>query len=116
MSIAAGARPVATTSDLVRFLLARVDDDDAELRRLARKHADSDPPGSVRSLERLRAESTARRQVIGTVQQLLVLRDQPFEKAIRDNATHLLRVLAAPYAAHLGYREEWRPSAPRCER
>jgi hypothetical protein len=39
-----------------------------------------------------------------------VLRDQPFEKAIRDQAAHMLRAIAVPYEWHPAYRREWRPS------
>lgn len=107
--------PAAVVSDLVRFLLDRLDDDDDELRRLARDETRgsgrADPLDGLRSAERLRAEIIAKRHVIGHLQQLLVLRDQPAEKAVRDAATQALRALAAPYADHRQYRSEWR--APR---
>jgi hypothetical protein len=48
--------------------------------------------------------------LIGCLQQLFVLRDQPAEKAVRDQAGQMLRTLAAPYADHPDYRREWRPS------
>lgn len=105
------------TGDLVRFLLARVDDDDDELKRLKRRRA----PGAsdeglalgVRSIERLRAECMAKRQIIRSAQHLVVMHDLPAEKFIRDAATSMLRALAFPYASHLSYRSEWRPTAPR---
>lgn len=101
----------ASATELVRFLLARVDDDDEQLRRLRRQRAESaDQTGSLddlRSLERLRAECDAKRGVIGFAQQLLVLRDQPAEKPVRDAAIHLLYALAAPYRSHVGFRSEW---------
>jgi len=98
----------ATTSDLVRFLLARIDEDEAELKRLVRRGVDADEP--VRSVSRLQADAVSKRRLIGSLQQLLVLRDQPSEKAVRDQATQMLRVMAVPYDAHLDYRHEWRPS------
>jgi hypothetical protein len=45
------------------------------------------------------------------MQQLLVLRDQPSEKPVRDAAIHVLRWLAAPYADHPGFRPEWKTSS-----
>jgi anti-sigma factor ChrR (cupin superfamily) len=102
--------------DLVRFLLARVDDDDSELKKIARLQARSnvaDDMDGVRAVTRLQAESAAKRRVIGALQQLLVLRDQPFEKAIRDQAAQMLRMLAMPYDGHAAYRSEWRPSGSR---
>jgi hypothetical protein len=95
------------TTDLVRFLLARVDDEESALRKLARRHrgddAELDP-----SIERQRSDIVAKRQVLGHVQQLLVLRDQPNEKTVRDVSTQILRSMAMPYAEHASYREEWR--------
>lgn len=101
------ARPASR--ELVRFLLARVDDDDSEVKRLAKGSAPA-PAEGVGSVARLRAELAAKRRLIGSLQQLLVLRDQPFEKAIRDQVTQMLRVLATAYEAHGAYRREWRPS------
>jgi Family of unknown function (DUF6221) len=98
----------STTQDLVRFLLARIDDDEAELKRLARRGVDEDY--GVRSVPRLQADAASKRRLIGALQQLLVLRDQPSEKAVRDHATQMLRVLAVAYDTHLDYRREWRPS------
>jgi hypothetical protein len=100
------------TSDLVRFLLDRLDDDDEALRRLSREETRGTTvvvrPEGLRSAERLRAEIIAKRHVIGDLQQLLVLRDLPSEKTVRDAATQALRALAAPYALHRSYRTEWR--------
>lgn len=109
MSPSAPSTAKPTSQDLVRFLLARVDDDDSELKRLARRRAESDEDG-VRSLARLQADLLAKRKLIGALQHLLVLRDQPFEKAIRDQATQMLRMMALPYDWHGAYRAEWRPS------
>lgn len=97
-----------TTTDLVRFLFARMDEDVAELKRLAKHGELSD---GIRSLDRLRAECTSKRQIISSMQQLLVLRDQPFEKPIREAAAQVLRSLAAPYSSHRSFRSEWRRSA-----
>lgn len=102
------------TTDLVRFLFARMDEDAVELKRLSKdqvRGTGADLAAGVRSLERLRAECAAKRQIIGSMQQLLVLRDQPFEKPIRDAAAQVLRSLAAPYADHVSFRSEWRRSS-----
>lgn len=100
--------PVAT--DIVRFLLDRLDEDDDQVRQLARDETRSGAPvgAGLRSSERLRAEIIAKRHVIGDLQQLLVLRDLPSEKTVRDSATQALRALAAPYTEHRQYRPEWR--------
>jgi hypothetical protein len=101
----------ASTTELIRFLLARVDDDDEQLRRLRRHRSRSagqpDALDDLRSLDRLRAECDAKRGVIGCAQQLLVLRDQPAEKPVRDAAVHMLYALAAPYRSHTAFRSEW---------
>jgi hypothetical protein len=103
----------SSLTDLVRFLVARVDDDDDRLKTESRERArakgpvatDADP---IRALDRLRAENTAKREVIASAQQLLVLRDQPAEKPVRDNAAHILRSMAGAYADHPTFRAEWR--------
>jgi hypothetical protein len=109
--LTAVAGPSTTnTTELVRFLLARLDEDDAQLRRLRRDHSRDgqvDDASGVRSIERLRAECEAKRAVIGCAQQLLVLRDQPAEKPVRDAAVHLLCALAVPYRSHQAFRGEW---------
>lgn len=97
-----------TTSELVRFVLARFDEDDVKLKRLARGGAPVN--GELFSLERLRTEALARRRIVGSIQQLLVLRDQPSEKPVRDNAAQVLRSLAAPYSDHPAFRSEWKTS------
>ncbi|MGI8678716.1 MAG: DUF6221 family protein [Jatrophihabitans sp.] len=104
--------PVAVASDLVRFLLDRIDEDEDELRHLTRDEVRGPDraaarPLGLRSVDRLRAELIAKRHVIGDLQQLLVLRDQPSEKTVRDAAAQALRALAAPYAAHRQYRTDW---------
>jgi hypothetical protein len=98
-------------NDLVRFLLARIDDDEAAAKRLTRERARTgvatDRAAGALSPERLRAECLAKRQLIGTLQQLFVLRDQRFEKPVRDAAAQMLHSLALPYADHAGYRASW---------
>lgn len=97
-----------TTTDLVRFLLARVDEDDAEVKALrAGRRVLPDRELAFLTAQRLHAEAVAKRQIIGTAQQLLRLRDQPCEKAVRDGASLILRHLAAPYADHPSFRSEW---------
>lgn len=102
--------PVTLATDLVRFLLDRLDEDDDEVRLLARGETrnGSDVGTGLRAADRLRAEIIAKRHVIGDIQQLLVLRDLPSEKTVRDAATQALRALAAPYTEHRQYRAEWR--------
>lgn len=97
-----------TTNELVRFLLARFDEDDEQLKRWSRDG--SMPDGSLMSMDRLRSEALARRRIVGSVQQLLVLRDQPCEKPVRDGAVQVLRSLAAPYSRHSAFRSEWKTS------
>jgi hypothetical protein len=104
----ASATAITLSHDLVRFLLARVDEDESVLKRM-RKRAVPDGDG-IASVGRLQADAAAKRKLIGCVQQLLALRDQPCEKPVRDQANQMLRVLAVPYHAHTGYRPEWRPS------
>lgn len=109
---------IATNTDLARFVLARIDDDAAELRRLnralARNVGAADPVADgVRTLDRLSAECAAKRQIVGLMQQLLVLRDQPQERPVRDAAASVLRWLASPYAEHPSFRNEWRISTRR---
>ncbi len=105
--------PASLSTDLVRFLLDRLDEDDDEIRHLARDETRGDATihprqHGLRAPERLRAEVIAKRHVIGDLQQLLVLRDLPSEKTVRDAATQALRALAAPYTEHRQYRPEWR--------
>ena len=100
----ATAAPIST-NELVRFVLARVEDDEAALKRRARAHVDGG--NEAEALDRLRAETVAKRRIVGTVQQLIVLRDQPCEKPVRDGAVQILRALAAPYAGHSAFRSEW---------
>ena len=96
------------TSDLVRFVLARLDDEEADMRRRVRGlRGRDDAESDTEVIEHLRAETLARRQITGAVQQLLVLRDLPNEKAVRDIAASILRSLATPYAEHPSFREHW---------
>jgi hypothetical protein len=90
---------------LVRFLLARLDDDTAETRKLLRSHAQD--PDIARLAARRGADVDAKRQVIGALQQQLALRDLPHEQPVRTQAIGMLRALARPYADHPGYRSEW---------
>jgi hypothetical protein len=107
------ATPSVSTTELVRFLLARIDDDTADVKKYNRAVVGGKVTApALCSPERVRAEAEAKRQVIGTLQQQLVLRDQPFEKAIRHQATYMMRALATPYADHPAYRKEWALSAP----
>lgn len=109
----APGNPSVSTTELVRFLLARIEDDTNDVKKYNRAAASGKATApALCSADRVRAEAEAKRQVIGTLQQQLVLRDQPFEKAIRHQATYMLRALATPYAEHPAYRKEWALSAP----
>lgn len=96
---------LTNTPELVRFLLARLDEDEAALK--ARRRAGDDSTTRSATMERLRADLQAKRQIIGAAQQLLLLRDQPSEKPVRDGASLILRYLAFPYADHPSFRGEW---------
>jgi hypothetical protein len=106
------ATSTSSTQDLIRFLLTRIDDDDTELRGLRRKLTRDvgsrvvDLSGQ-RSIDRLLAECRAKRDVIGLAQRLLVLRDLPQERSVRDTAAKVLCALAVPYRAHPSFRDEW---------
>lgn len=104
------ARPFAS-SDLIRFLLTRIDEDDAELRALRRRLTRStvpveDLPG-VRSVERLRAECAARRAVVGRLQKLLMRADLGHQPLVHDSMVYMLQVMAEPYHEHYAFRPEW---------
>ena len=95
-------------SDLVRFVLARLDDEEADMRRRVRAlRGRDDTQAASEIIEHLRSETLARRQIVGAVQQLLILRDLPNEKAVRDVAASILRSLATPYADHASFRDHW---------
>ena len=98
-------RPFAP-SEVVRFVLARLDDEEAVIRRSARSLRGQDDPRTA-ELDHQRADCLSRRQVTGAVQQLLVLRDLPRERPVREHATRILLSLASPYAGHKAYRAEW---------
>ena len=91
---------------LVRFLLARISDDERELRQMSKNGEVMYPP-----VERLLADCAAKREVIGIVQRMLVLRDLPMERPVRDGAGEVLKRMAAVYVDHMSYRTEWRPAA-----
>jgi hypothetical protein len=109
-------------SDLVRFLLARLDEDEREIKKLQKAaigtsvsaSANGRTNGSTNgssfpSVHRLSADSAAKREIVGVLQRLLVLRDLPSERPVREGAAEVLRRLAMPYEDHAGYRTEWRP-------
>jgi hypothetical protein len=93
---------------LVRFLLARINDDEQELHRRVKAGV-----GGYPSNERVLAECSAKRDVIGIMQRILILRDLPMERPVRDGAREVLRRLAAVYEDHDSYRSEWRPKPGR---
>lgn len=104
--------PASTTAafptiDVVRFLMARVDDDEQALRKLARRIRDSAAGADQSSVDQLRRNIAAQRKILGYVQELLVMSDLPREKIVRDIATQILRSMAQPYSAHPMFRSEW---------
>ena len=96
-SATSSAGKSASTTALVDFVVGRLDDEDTEIAQCT----DAD------ERERRAADVRARREVVVSVQELLDLRDQPNEKAVRDLAVSILRSLATPFADHPGFREEW---------
>lgn len=100
---------IRTVSEICRFLLARLDDDEAIARKVARARggAQSAGPPEICSPERLRRECDARRHLVGTLQQLILLRDQPWEAPVRAVAGTALIDLARCYAEHPGFRTRW---------
>jgi CHASE1-domain containing sensor protein len=104
-------------SPLVEFLLARVDDEEAELRTESRRRARSGTDGSSAlsltdeddAAAQRRAELAARREMVGILQRMMVLHDLPAERPQRDSAAQLLKLMAVPYMTHPSYRIEWRP-------
>jgi hypothetical protein len=100
------ATAVDVSQELVRFLLAMLDAEEAELKQRAPDPVVDAPWGAAR----VRTELETKRRLIGALQQLVVLRDQPAERAVRHQATQMLRVLALPYDWHANYRDQWRPA------
>lgn len=99
------------TAALVRFVLARLDEDNSTLHKRSRRPVPTDgylaDDHAVGSVDRQLAECTAKRCSVAAIQRLLVLRDLPNEQAVRHEAAILLRALALPYAGHPTYRTEW---------
>ncbi|MBV9593376.1 MAG: hypothetical protein JO147_06240 [Actinobacteria bacterium] len=96
----------STRSDLVRFLLDRFDEDDAALRQISRKSLDA---VGTDKMSRLRAEAAARRQLVGAMQRVVVLRDRDADVGARDVAVQALCLLAVAYHDHGDFRSHWRP-------
>jgi len=92
---------------LVSFLLARISDEERELKRRTKS------PDIDADAERGLADCTAKREIIGISQRMIVLRDLPNERSVREGAEEVLRRMASVYADHVGYRAEWRPKAGR---
>jgi hypothetical protein len=99
-------RIIGVESELVRFLLARLDEDEREIKKMQKAGLDG---SSFPSVNRLSADSASKREIVGVLQRLLVLRDLPSERPVREGVTEVLRRLALPYGDHTGYRTEWRP-------
>lgn len=102
-------------SDLVEFLLARVDEDEAVARRVQGRTRHEPPPtiGGIGDVglvgypyRRALAECEAKRRVVEES------REYSPELAEGDNGAWafdlVLRALALPYAEHPDFREEWR--------
>lgn len=93
-------------NDLVRFILARLDDDEREIKKMLKAGLNG---SSFPSVHRLSRESAAKREIVGVLQRLIALRDLPAERPVREGATEVLRRMALPYEEHAAYRDEWRP-------
>lgn len=99
-----------STRALIAFLLARIDDEESNAKRAARQASRSPrtrDPVVDDACSRLLVECDAKRRVIAAAQQLLILRDLPNERVVRDEARNVLHALALPYAAHVGFRAPW---------
>jgi Family of unknown function (DUF6221) len=92
---------------LVRFLLDRISEDERVWRRRAKTAHNGGE--AVRWL----AECATKREIVGIMQRMIILRDQPMERQVRDGAEEVLRRLAAVYQDHAGYRAQWRPKSGR---
>lgn len=109
---ASAEAPASSVREVVRFLLARLEDDLALAKRLSRL-----PEGTRASLpgyaspDRIRADVEAKRNVIGALQQQILLRDQPDEQDVRGQAVRMLLQLTGPYTGHRTYRAQWSRTA-----
>lgn len=93
-------------NELVRFVVARLDDDYREIKRAAR----IDGFGSYGE-HRARVEHDARREIVGVAQRMAVLRDLPSEVPVRACAVDMVRAMAGVWADHPYYRASWRAEA-----
>ena len=103
----AATRAPFATVDLVRFLLARVDEDEKSLRVLVRRTHRAGDLAHEPAFTRAHSDLIAKRQVLGHIQHLLILRDLPGEKPVRDLAVDMLQSMAAPYTRHVQFRGLW---------
>ena len=98
-------------SEIVEFLLARLDEQEAWASILARKpHREGYKAfylGGVANLtaDDVLAEVEAKRRMVA----LLVEMDGHPQNVVGSYAHSLLCLLALPYADHEHYRQEWRP-------
>ncbi len=111
----------ASMTGMIRFLLARLDDEDSALKREARSRRfrpETAPTGSsgLGSPARRRADNESKRLVVGHAQHLLLLRDLPVEQPVREVAARMLRAMAAVYDNHVSYRPEWSLTRPDAQR
>ncbi|MCQ8831746.1 DUF6221 family protein [Streptomyces malaysiensis] len=110
---------------LVEFLRARLDEDDAEARRVPPNQSPTElramvlreggQPFLVVASERVMREVDAKRRLVGLHERLsgdapfCVTCDAPSGIPGRDHGCDTIRLLALPYSDHPDYREEWRP-------
>jgi hypothetical protein len=95
---------------LVRFLLARISEDEAAIRSRIRAGEARSRTGGWLPEDRAMAECAAKRDIIGLMQRMLVLRDLPHERSVRAGAAAVLRRMAVLYDEHPAYRDGWRPA------
>ena len=98
---AATARGNDTTT-LVRFVLARADEDDALLRRAVRQGALAESEVAERS-----RQYESRRRIAACAQQLIAFRDLPNEHAVRAEARQILKALAYVHRDHRQFQSDW---------
>jgi hypothetical protein len=103
--------------DLVAFLLAQLDEEEREIRRILEPGDPFDTfPISHQALHRMLADIEAKRSVIRLYQATSEMADNPSDATAQRAArlvqgvyADVLRMLALPYADQPGYKAKWKP-------